>query len=297
MNEMKLIALYSYICDCYDTDLRWLCQRYSRNNAVPDFTDVECLTVYLFGIIEEEKTKVKSIHSFARKYMKSWFPLLPSYSAFNHRINFLAPVFPHLIGMFLEDCDKKGVQVDISLIDSMPIITCSGKRQAKVARELTDKGYCATKKLHYFGVKLHAIAFRREGKLPFPEILGITPASVNDLNAVRYIFHKMENRAIFADKAYCDKHLEQELYLNHKTCLMTPVKLVKGEDQLLRNFNKAAEDLFSTAVSRVRQPIESFFNWLIEKTDIQRASKVRSENGLKVHVFGKVAAAVAIWLF
>ena len=29
-----------------------------------------------------------------------------------------------------------------------------------------------------------------------------------------------------------------------------------------------ANDLFSTAVSRVRQPIESLFNWLIEKTDI-----------------------------
>ena len=61
MNEMKLIALYSYICDCYDTELRWLCQRYSRNNAAPAFTDVECLTVYLYSIIEEEKTKIKSI--------------------------------------------------------------------------------------------------------------------------------------------------------------------------------------------------------------------------------------------
>lgn len=297
MNEMKLIALYSYICDCYDTELRWLCQRYSRNNAAPVFTDVECLTVYLYSIIEEEKTKIKSIHRFTQKYMKSWFPKLPSYSAFNHRINFLAPVFPHLIGMFLEDCDKQGVQIDVSLIDSMPIITCSGKRKGKVARELTDKGYCATKKLHYFGVKFHAIAFSRKGKLPFPERLGITPASMNDLNAVRYIFHKMPNRAIFADKAYCDKHLEEKLYLDYKTCLMTPVKLVKGEADLLRKFDKAANDLFSTAVSRIRQPIESFFNWLIEKTDIQRASKVRSENGLKVHVFGKVAAALANWIF
>ena len=78
---------------------------------------------------------------------------------------------------------------------------------------------------------------------------------------------------------------------------MTPVKLVKGEGDLLRKFDKAANDLFSTAVSRIRQPIESFFNWLIEKTDIQRASKVRSENGLKVHVFGKVAAALANWIF
>jgi len=36
------------------------------------------------------------------------------------------------------------------------------------------------------------------------------------------------------------------------------------------------------------------FNWLEEKTGIQRASKVRSYNGLLVHVFGRLAAAM--WL-
>lgn len=40
-----------------------------------------------------------------------------------------------------------------SLLDSMPIITCSGKREGKVAREITDKGFCSTKGLmvHVFG--------------------------------------------------------------------------------------------------------------------------------------------------
>ncbi|MDR3133452.1 MAG: transposase [Prevotellaceae bacterium] len=54
---------------------------------------------------------------------------------------------------------------------------------------------------------------------------------------------------------------------------------------------KAYNDLFSAAVSRVRQPIESFFNWLIEKTTIQRASKVRSTAGLLVHLMGKITIA------
>ena len=54
---------------------------------------------------------------------------------------------------------------------------------------------------------------------------------------------------------------------------------------------KAANDLFSTAVSKVRQPVEAIFNWLIEKTDIQRASKVRSTKGLMLHVVGRLTAA------
>jgi len=65
----------------------------------------------------------------------------------------------------------------------------------------------------------------------------------------------------------------------------------------LKQMCKAFNDLFSNSVSKVRQPIESLFNWLIEKTDIQRASKVRSTNGLLVHVFGRIAAAYIFLIF
>ncbi|GHT67473.1 hypothetical protein AGMMS50239_30710 [Bacteroidia bacterium] len=46
----------------------------------------------------------------------------------------------------------------------------------------------------------------------------------------------------------------------------------------------------NSELSSVRQPIESFYNWLNEKTTIQRASKVRSTKGLLLHIFGKIAA-------
>jgi hypothetical protein len=72
--------------------------------------------------------------------------------------------------------------------------------------------------------------------------------------------------------------------------MMTPVKGIKGQSQQIKNWDKAANDLFSKAVSKVRQPIESLFNWLIVKTDIQKASKVRSSKGLLIHIFGKIAA-------
>ena len=80
--------------------------------------------------------------------------------------------------------------------------------------------------------------------------------------------------------------------------MLTPVKMVVGMTDRLKQFSKAADDLWSKAVSAVRQPIESLFNWLIEKTDIQRASKVRSTKGLLVHLFGKLAAAfLSVYLF
>jgi len=48
------------------------------------------------------------------------------------------------------------------------------------------------------------------------------------------------------------------------------------------------------AVSRIRQPIESLFSWIDAKTGIQCASKVRSYQGLVVHVFGRLAGAMLI---
>jgi hypothetical protein len=79
--------------------------------------------------------------------------------------------------------------------------------------------------------------------------------------------------------------------------MLTPVKAVKGQTEQEKQRNKAADDLFSKSVSEVRQPIEGFFNWLIEKTDFQRASKVRSTKGLMVHVLGKLAAAFINLIF
>ena len=73
--------------------------------------------------------------------------------------------------------------------------------------------------------------------------------------------------------------------------MLTPIKAVKVMEEVIKQRIKAANDLFSAAVSRVRQPIEAIFNWLIEKTDIQRASKVRSTKGLMIHAFGRLATA------
>jgi hypothetical protein len=73
--------------------------------------------------------------------------------------------------------------------------------------------------------------------------------------------------------------------------MFTPVKGVKDMTEISKMQSKAADDLYSTAVSKVRQPIESLFNWLIEETDIQGATKVSSAKGLLLHVFGRLAAA------
>jgi hypothetical protein len=48
--------------------------------------------------------------------------------------------------------------------------------------------------------------------------------------------------------------------------------------------------MFSRTVSSIRQPIEVLFAWMLEKSNIQKASKVRSTRGLAVHIFANIAA-------
>jgi hypothetical protein len=84
---------------------------------------------------------------------------------------------------------------------------------------------------------------------------------------------------------------------SHNSIMMISIKAVKGQALKISQIDKAANGLYSTAVSRIRQSIEALFNWLIEKTDIQRASKVRSAKGLGVHIFGRIAAAYIFLIF
>lgn len=280
----------------YKYRLKHCCERFS-NNQHPEFTDQEVLTIYLFTMLHEQRFKVKHMHQFAKDYLITWFPKLPSYVAFNTRLNRLSEALKELSIGLLSDSSLNARAMSISVLDSFPIITCSGKRSAKVAREITDKTFCSTKGIWYYGLKLHLLGFKQPNRLPLPEAVVLTEASENDLNVFKQNWSSISNRHFFGDKIYHDPSFFNQLLEERQSIMLTPVKGVKGQSECIKCFDKAAADLFSTAVSRVRQPIESFFNWLEEKTGIQRASKVRSTNGLLVHVFGRLAVAFMCLFF
>jgi hypothetical protein len=303
MRELDLIRLYYYLCECYDTELRWHCQKFSNNSSPSNekITDSELLTIYFYCRLYENKHKKTEMYDYTVRYMSSWFPKLPNYSNFNARINALNPALLALVPIILQDIESqgivKGISQDMVLVDSYPIILCSGKRQGKVAPELSDKSFCSTKNLYYYGVKMHMVARKVEKTIPLMDFVSITPGSENDLTALRPILYKLEGKAIFADKAYADIPLNQELLDQQDTYIYTPVKLIKGQTAIERQFKKAADGLFSTAVSRVRQPVESLFNWINEKTELQNASKIRALNALMLHIFGALATALFHYIF
>jgi len=282
VKDLQIIQLYCTVCHHYNSTLAAEAQRLS-NNFCPKFTDEECITAYILGIAEG-KLDVKAIYNFIQEYWADWFPHLPAYQNFNRRINFLAGAFQTLCGLLItENAINKDVMSH--LIDSMPIVVAKQKRSnnAKAASGLCNKGYCSAKGMYYYGVKLHVLGQKVYQKLPKLCMLSVSAASENDITVAKDILSDVRNMDIYADKMYANQAWSQEL-IKQNVRIFTPVKLKKGQSVL-----DSADALFSSAVSRVRQAIESFFNWIQQKTRIHEASKVRSDCGLISFIFARIA--------
>lgn len=217
---------------------------------------------------------------------------MPSYQAFNRRINELAPAFELLINQQLISAGRHVEETADRLIDSLPIMLAIGTRanRACVARELADTGFCATKQIHYRGVKLHLIAARRSRRLPLPERCALTRASQHDLSALRELNPTLGGYGLFADKAYADAATKAVLAA-HGTHLLTPYKRRRNEPEM------NVPTLLNRFVSSMRQPLESLFGWMIQRTGLQNASRVRSTKVLLAHCYGKLAVACLLLTF
>jgi IS5 family transposase len=201
--ETKLITLYLLICHLYDTKPVLKQQRLSDNHQ-PLLSDEELLTMYLFGHLQGHTTG-RRIYDYIRQHWRAWFPALPAYQAFNRRLNELTPAFELLIEQLLQSAAWQIQSMDDRLIDSVPVMLARGTRanRARVAPELADTGFCATKQQYYRGVKLHFIAARRIRQLPLPEKIHLSQASQPDLAALREVQPALPaGCGLFADKAY-----------------------------------------------------------------------------------------------
>lgn len=126
----------------------------------------------------------------------------------------------------------------------------------------SEQRYTQIKEIHSFAKEY----------LPFPYQIVLSSASENDLTVFkRECVPAIAGKTIFADKIYRDNpywNNERDVKNNE---LLTPIKAIKGATEEEKQRNKAADELYFAAVSSVREPVEAFYSWLINKTNIQRA--------------------------
>src|SRR5215210_5570415 len=288
--ENLLIEIYLFVCQVYDTSSATCYQRLS-NNRETLFTDQELMTIWFFAHLEGCFEK-KKMHRLILKYWLDWFPRLPSYQTFVLRLNRLEPTF-QTFGTVLSDALAAARTPELDhLVDSLPVMLAQHGHsyRARVGREIADIGFCAAKKTRFHGVRLHCIAQRRTNRLPLPAQVWLCAASHHDSKAFIEQQPELPSTELFGDLAYPTPEIISHLKEQY-TMLIAPQKKPKGTDLTLD------EKYYNRLVRGIRQPIESLFNWIQEKTQIQRASKVRSTDALMIHCWGKLAVAFFLLVF
>ena len=289
--DIQLVQLYVLVCTVYHTRGHHCFQRLSNNPDTGKITDQELITIYWFGHLNGRFEK-KAIHQFVQAHWLHYFPKLPTYQTFVARLNQLEASF-HALGAYLQERLPAipAPEVD-QVIDSLPVMLARGGHAytATVARESADVGYCASKKQWFHGVRLPTVAPRRAGRWPVPQQIWLREGSCHDVRSVKEQEIALPTTTLIGDSAYGDAAFRSPLAAQGTT-LHTPLKKPKGKQltPLEKHHNRC--------VSRLRQPIEGLFNWFIDKTDIQAAGTVRSEDALLVHCFGKLALAYFLLVF
>ena len=288
--ENLLIEIYLFVCRVYDTSAATCYQRLS-NNRVPLFTDQELITIWFFAHFEGCFEK-KKMHQLIRKYWRGWFPRLPSYQTFVLRLNRLEPTFQTFGAVLSGALAAQHTPGVDHLVDSWPVMLARHGHSygARVGREVADIGFCAAKKTRFHGVRLHCLAQCRVGRLPLPAQVWLCAASHHDSKAFIEQQPAITSAELFGDLAYPTPQIISHLK-EQRTRLVTPLKKPKGKELT------DGEKYYNRLVRRIRQPVESLFNWVEEKTGIQRASKVRSTDALMIHCWGKLAVAFFLLVF
>ena len=138
-------------------------------------------------------------------YIPGWI----SKSRLNRRLHRLkdtvATVFDFLAQMW------KTLEADgIYVIDSFPVSVCDNIRirRAKLYRDETHRGYQASKRRYFYGLKIHLMV-TSAGQ---PVECVLTPGSISDVQVLKnYAYDLSPGSVVYADKAYNDYEIEDLL--------------------------------------------------------------------------------------
>ena len=198
--DEKIIATF---CLCDDL----LKATWHQESAFPQqLNDAEVMTIALIAA-----SCFQGRHDPARfmlmqhGYIPGWI----SKSRFNRRLHRLkdtvATVFDFL-GQLWKTLEADGIYV----IDSFPVSVCDNTRirRAKLYRDETYRGYQASKRRYFYGLKIHLMV-TSAGQ---PVECVLTPGSVSDVQVLKnYAYDLSPGSVVYTDKAYNDYEIEDLL--------------------------------------------------------------------------------------
>ena len=212
----------------------------------PDFSDSEMMTVMVamdYIPFPSERQFVE----FVRANYLALFPDLLEQSQFNRRARQVAP----LLERFRQSClIELGVTlVTEGLLDTKPVPVI-GYRRSKKASEFAssaDYGYCASRKLHYYGYKLVAISTLSG----IPIVYDLVPASTDERKAAETLLDQVNGFHLFGDKGFLGAAWQAEINQQTGNTIWTSKR---------KNQYQQQSKLFERWLNGLRLRIEGLFN-------------------------------------
>lgn len=140
---------------------------------------------------------------------QGYMPYMLSASRFNRRLHRIKPLFLTLFA-YLGETFKQMNEESVYVIDTFPLPACDNYRIRRSRRYQGEdyRGYQASKKRYFYGLKLHLLTTIQATPVEF----FLTPGSCADVSGLDYFdFDLPERSKIIGDKAYNDYELEDVL--------------------------------------------------------------------------------------
>ena len=169
-------------------------------------SDAEVMTIALVAALF-----FRGNHECARAMLKEqgYIPHMLSKSRFSRRLHRMKELFVslfELLGQIWKTLNTDSTYV----IDSVPIAVCDNIRirRSKIYRDEKYRGYKASKKRYFYGLKIHLMV-TSDGQ---PVECFLTHGGFGDVDALKYYAYELpDGSIIYADKAYNDYEIEDLL--------------------------------------------------------------------------------------
>ena len=188
--ELEIITIYVICCE-------FLQAMGHQEDEQCRMSDAEVMATAIVAMLNFGGNYAK-----ARKWLnkRQYMPTMLGKSRFSRRLNRISHLFVscfNLIGQYWKEINEE----DIYAIDTFPIPVCDNIRifRAKIYQDEAYRGYIASKKRYFYGLKVHMMVTQQGEPVEF----FISAGSFSDVDCLdQFDFDLPSGSTVYADKIY-----------------------------------------------------------------------------------------------
>ena len=242
--DSLLVIVFVLVDDWYKSQKKL--QKSKSPGVKPEMSDSEIMTLALMMDYLPFPGETQFL-GFIRANYGKWFSDLLERSQFNRRLRKLGAKIEILRRIWVQQLGCENANSFV--IDTKPIPVV-GYRRSKKHSDFdgsADYGYCAARKMKYFGYKLVVLS-TLEG---IPVADELVPANTDERKAVEGVLQVVHGSDIYGDKGFIGQQWQSEV--THSTG--NRIWTIQRENQ-----HSQVSSNLKRLISRVRQRIEGVFN-------------------------------------